>query len=58
MQDIADLNEENSKLKTLLQGGGGNADDHILLERLEGYKRKLQFYEAKGDKNAERQYYD
>lgn len=44
----------------MLEGGrgtGGGVDDKILLQRLENYERKLNFYE-KGDKKSESTYYD
>lgn len=37
MQDIDDLKDENTKLKQLLESGGGSGDQKILLERLEAY---------------------
>ena len=45
-------------LKQMLEAGGSGGDDKILLERLENYRRKIEFYESKGDKGAEKSYYD
>ena len=42
----------------MLEAGGSGGDDKILLERLENYRRKIEFYESKGDKGAEKSYYD
>lgn len=41
MQDIVELRDENDKLKKMLESGGTGGDDHLLLERLDNYKRKL-----------------
>ena len=52
MQEISDLRDENERLKQMLEAGGSGGDDKILLQRLENYRRKIEFYESKGDKNA------
>ena len=42
----------------MLVAGGSGGDDKILLQRLENYQRKIEFYESKGDKGGEKTYYD
>lgn len=46
MEEIDQLRKENRDLKEVIESGtGGGSDNSILMQRLENYRMKLEFYE-------------
>lgn len=53
MIEIDGLKEQNQKLKEILESGtgtGGGGDDRVMMERLDNFKRKVEYLESKDPK--------